>query len=668
MTQAEPRVRIILVQPSDEACAEQSRESLGALDRLGGEFEVSVVHDAKSCLDLCDASDVDLVVVEDVLGDEARELVGALREKGPPVIAVLADAADTLSLDWFRRGAADCVSAGPGARVALPVAALEEIRRWRALRDRATAERRMQRLEHLHRAIVNRLPAALLVLDDDARVVTVNPEFTAALGIPAERAEGRAFDDVLPADLVESADLRALVRGTQGGARPAARIGRSESAEGRFRAFDVRGERLDGGRVLLVLSDVTERESLVKRIGELQRYNENIIQNMNSALVVVDTDGRVTFANAPAGEILGEEAALLRGRSVWRWFAPREGGRPLLERSLEEGERFRGVESFITRSDGTRVSIGISCSPIVDAGGARLGAVAIFQDLTGIQQLQRQVLQTEKMASIGQLAAGVAHEINNPMGFIHANLFQMAEYLEDVSRLWKGAEDLQRAVSGGEVAEIGRAAECLAAATREIDPTLLLSDFAKAVQESQEGSERIRHIVQDLRDFSHPDTEERVLADVNQCLESTISIVWTMMKHLVTLEKEYGELPALYCYPMQLKQVFLNLLVNAYQAIEERVRQSGGTGRIWLRTRCEGDRAVVSVSDTGGGIAPEHLDRIFDPFFTTKEVGAGIGLGLSTSYNLVQRHGGTIRVHSELGHGTTFDVELPLAGPEESDG
>ena len=169
------------------------------------------------------------------------------------------------------------------------------------------------------------------------------------------------------------------------------------------------------------------------------------------------------------------------------------------------------------------------------------------------------------------------------------------------------------ALIDGDGAALASAAERLAETAREIDAAFLLSDFAKAIQESQEGSERIRHIVRDLRDFSHQDTEERVLADVNQCLESTVSIVWTMMKHLVAVEKDYGELPRVYGYPMQLKQIFMNLLVNAYQAIEEQVRQSGGTGRIRLSTCQRDDRVVISVSDTGAGIAPEHLDRIFDP-------------------------------------------------------
>jgi len=271
-------------------------------------------------------------------------------------------------------------------------------------------------------------------------------------------------------------------------------------------------------------------------------------------------------------------------------------------------------------------------------------------------------MQTEKMASIGQLAAGVAHEINNPMGFIHANLFQMAEYLTDLRHAWDHVDDLQEEIKNGDLEGIRHAARKLADLSTELGVAYLLSDLGKAIRESQEGSERIRHIVHDLRDFSHHDTGERVLADVNQCLDSTATIVWPMMKQIVVLKKELEHLQAIFCYPMQVKQVFMNLLVNAYQSIEARVGESGETGTIWLRTRQRHDGVAIEVSDTGIGIPEDYIDRIFDPFFTTKKVGSGTGLGLSTSFNIVKRHGGTITVESKVGEWTTFGVFLPADG------
>jgi signal transduction histidine kinase len=284
-----------------------------------------------------------------------------------------------------------------------------------------------------------------------------------------------------------------------------------------------------------------------------------------------------------------------------------------------------------------------------------------------VEERTREVVRTTQLAQLGTLAAGIAHEINNPMGFVHANLLQMAEYVNDVARAWDAVDALRKAVAAGAAGEVREAAERLAGLAAELDVEFVLADLAKAVRESQEGAERIRHIVQDLRDFSHLDTGERALADLNQCLDSTANIVWPMMKHLVVLEKEYAEIPSVACYPMQLKQVFMNLLVNAFQAIEEKIGGRAETGRIRLRTEVRGDSVVVSVSDNGNGIAPENLGRIFDPFFTTKKIGVGTGLGLSSCYSIVRRNGGTITVESELGRGSTFHVRLPVQANEAAD-
>jgi PAS domain S-box-containing protein len=451
-----------------------------------------------------------------------------------------------------------------------------------------------------------------------------------------------------------------------------AQLARSRGSDGQPRVFDVRSRRLDEeGRVLLVLCDLSESELLARRVGELERYNENIIQNINSALLVIDERGCVVFANPAALQILAVEPEALPGRPVGDWFRD-EGERPsLLMRSLLEGVRFKGAETMLSRGDGSVLPVGISCAPLLGAAGETTGAVAIFQDLSEIKQLQRQVLQTEKMASIGQLAAGVAHEINNPVGFIHANLYQMAEYLQDLQGHWEAVAALQVAVESGDVEAARLASQELTRVSKEIDVDFVKTDFVKAVRESQEGSERIRNIVQDLRDFSHQGTAERMLADVNQCVDSTANIVWTMMKDAVVLEKDYADLPQVSCYPMQLKQVFMNLLVNAYQAIEEaRARRPAGRsgeerGVIQIQTLRRGDGIVLRIRDTGIGIPKADLARIFDPFFTTKDVGVGTGLGLSISYNIVKRHGGSMRVESEVGSGSLFEVWLPVRFDEE---
>ena len=402
-----------------------------------------------------------------------------------------------------------------------------------------------------------------------------------------------------------------------------------------------------------------EREHTQRRIRELQRYNENIIQNMNSALVVVDTEGVVTSANPRAEEILGVDPGGLMGRQIAGWLRANEDGDSLISRTLRDGVRFKGAETALTHESGRIVPVGMSCAPLLDEEGGSLGAVAIFQDLSDLKLLESQVLQSEKLASIGELAAGVAHEINNPMGFIHANLYQMSEYLGDMRSVWKKTLELQQAAQSGDLARVEEASGALRALSEELDIDFVYSDFSKALRESQEGSERIRHIVQDLRDFSHRDTGELLLTDINQALDSTANIVWTMMRHSIVLEKQYSDLPQVRCYPMQIKQVFMNLLVNAYQAIEEKIGADGEGGSVQIRTSHTRGGVSVAIRDSGAGIAAEDVARIFDPFFTTKKVGSGTGLGLSMSYSIVQRHGGTIQVESKPGEGSVFEVWLP---------
>jgi two-component system NtrC family sensor kinase len=641
--QAREPVRIVVAEPPSR----RGPGSLGtpeALRRIGRGVRIEVVHDAESAIELA-RSGADLVVLDRALGAQADRVLSALRRSGPPIVIVTEEATADVALETFQAGAADCVTASDDYAEVLPGVALEQIRVWRARAARAAVRQRIRSLERLHAAIVDQFPAALAVLDAEGRVVTVNPEFERAF--PSAASEASALADLLPADLLESADLPDLLARARAGAERAPRIARTR-AGGRARAFDARAERLDPeGRLLLVLAEVTERERLAKNVRDLRSYLENILQNMASGLVVVDDTGRIAVANRTAEQILGEPDGGLRGRPVAEWFGAAAAHDGCIARSLREGARVQGVEGVVTRADGRSVPVAISSSPLVDADGTRLGAVVIFPDVSALVQLQSQVLHAEKMASLGRLAAGVAHEINNPMGFVHANLAQMEEYVGDVAKLLDAAR---------------QGPERFAALARDLDADTLLQDFSQAIRESQEGSERIRHIVQDLRAFAHRDDGEWVDADLNRCVDSTAHIVWTMMKHCVVLRKEYGALPPVRCHPKQLEQVFMNLLVNAYQAIEARASRDGGTGEIVVRTAAQDDGVRVAVEDDGVGIAPEHAARIFEPFFTTKEVGEGTGLGLSTSFEIVRRHGGSIRALARPGGGTVFEVWLPKDG------
>jgi PAS domain S-box-containing protein len=467
------------------------------------------------------------------------------------------------------------------------------------------------------------------------------------------------------ADLRVAGALGLLEALREAGATPALAIARSDAeAVAAFRAGAA--ECVDAREVAEALAPAARAvrsrgqraRSAERAVDPLDRAARNVIEHMNSALLVLDRLGEVTFANPTATQLLSAGDATLSGRPFAHWFPGVPRGQLLVQRTLERGEKLRGAETMITRADGRVVPIGLSSAPLLGARGELDGAIVIFQELTEIKQLERQLLQREKMASIGQLAAGVAHEINNPMGFIHANLSQLGEYLDDFARVWEKLAALRKsALSVG--GEVRAAAEDVEAVVAEVDAEFLLRDFATAVRESLEGAQRIRVIVQDLRSFSHRDSEERVYADVNKALDSTANIVWTMMKHSVALSKQYAELPPVLCFPMQLQQVFMNLLMNACQAVDERRALDGAPGEIRLRTELAEGGVRVAVADNGIGMTPDVQRRIFDPFFTTKEVGVGTGLGLSTSYQIVRRHGGKLTFESQRGVGTTFSVWLP---------
>jgi two-component system, cell cycle sensor histidine kinase and response regulator CckA len=279
------------------------------------------------------------------------------------------------------------------------------------------------------------------------------------------------------------------------------------------------------------------------------------------------------------------------------------------------------------------------------------------QTLRKLENTQSQILQSEKMASIGQLAAGVAHEINNPTGFVSSNLKTLYDYIKDFGGLLEEYRKLvvelnQNSDAGVVLSQISEQVKRISDLEEEVDLDFLLKDIFELIEESKGGTERIKKIIQDLKNFAHPGDDKPKFADINQNMDSTVNVVWNELKYKADVAKDYGELPQVRCYPQLLNQVFMNLLVNAAQSIEER-------GEIKIRTRANNGYVEIKISDTGSGIPKENLPRIFDPFFTTKEVGKGTGLGLNVAYNIIEKHHGKIDVKSDAGKGTTFTIRIP---------
>ncbi|WP_077037701.1 ATP-binding protein [Pelomonas sp. KK5] len=265
---------------------------------------------------------------------------------------------------------------------------------------------------------------------------------------------------------------------------------------------------------------------------------------------------------------------------------------------------------------------------------------------------QDKLMQSEKLASIGQLAAGVAHEINNPIGYIFSNFGTLEKYLADLFRMLAAYEAAEAQLAGT------AAGQGLAAMRERVELDFLKEDIPTLMAESREGITRVRKIVQDLKDFSRVDnSQEWLWASLHQGIDSTLNIVNNEIKYKADVVKHYGEIPDIECLPSELNQVFMNLLVNAAHAFAGPER-----GTITIRSGVVegGGQVWVEVQDNGSGIAPENLTRIFDPFFTTKPIGKGTGLGLSLAYGIVKKHDGHIQVESTPGVGTTFRLTLPV--------
>lgn len=275
--------------------------------------------------------------------------------------------------------------------------------------------------------------------------------------------------------------------------------------------------------------------------------------------------------------------------------------------------------------------------------------------LTHLKATQAQAVQAEKMASIGQLAAGVAHEINNPIGFIGSNLEALTDYFEDYNTLITAYGDLAGFLAGNPeppARAVSSRLDAINQCISDIELDYLKKDIPDLLRDCIDGTRRVGRIVADLKTFAHPGNDRQMLMDINQGIDSTLNVVNNEIKYKATVIRNFSQVPKVMGFPQKINQVFMNILVNAAQSIEEK-------GEITITTAAVGETVRISISDTGCGIPEENLRRIFDPFFTTKEVGKGTGLGMNIAYNIIREHKGEITVESQVGKGTCFTIVLP---------
>jgi len=412
------------------------------------------------------------------------------------------------------------------------------------------------------------------------------------------------------------------------------------------------------GRIEDLRQEHEELSRVYGLVATAKKEWEGTIDRVDDMLFLADPDRRIRRCNRTFREFIGRSYAEILGQPFDRLLA--EAGvdvEPTFERPVECFHERTGKWFVVSHypfgevpGDGPRPTIvTIHDSTELKKAAEELTRknLRLNETLAALKRSQAKVLHQEKMASIGQLAAGVAHEINNPIGFINSNLSTLGKYLSRLSGFLAVQAECIAAGAPAEQVESVRQQQ----ARLKID--YIVKDLEDLVRESLEGAERVRSIVADLKSFSRVDESEYKQADLNECLRSTINIVWNEIKYKATLKKELGEIPRTRCYPQQMNQVFMNLLVNAAHAIDHQ-------GIITVRTWEEDGYVCISVDDTGHGIPEENLNRIFEPFFTTKEVGKGTGLGLSITYDIVKKHNGEITVRSEPGKGTVFTVRIPV--------
>lgn len=559
----------------------------------------------------------------------------------------------------------------------------------RDITERKLTEDKLRRMHAFSSVILNSMSDAIAIIDaGDFKIVGANRVFLSGLAAASEdEVKGKPCFKVIhgfdspcegpghPCPLRETAatgkhqTVEHIIRG-QNGEKTCIEVSTSpiKDEKGKivevvYVSRDITARKMEEEKLLRSIGALVDRHDELQKIFRLVESIKNeweaTIDCVGDMVILADRMGRIRrcnktfkdFSGLPYEEILGTE-----------WSAY------LFDRVVEADEcRTAGMEVFHDRTgrwytvrsypftDGLTSEVRGEAISIHDSTELKL----ITEELEGknaelskayaeLKTFQAQLLQQEKMASIGQLAAGVAHEINNPVGFISSNLGTLNRYFSRITGfLAEQAQAIQYLDSTGEVLERLRDKK------QELKLDYIYTDIHQLINESIEGAQRINKIVQDLKSFSRIDDSEMKAADINAGLESTVSIVWNEIKYKAGLKKEYGEIPLTKCNIGQLNQVFMNLLVNAVHSIDKQ-------GEITIKTRYENGGILVSVSDTGCGITPEMREKIFEPFFTTKEAGKGTGLGLSIAYEIVKKHNGDITVESEPGKGTTFTVRVPV--------
>jgi len=521
------------------------------------------------------------------------------------------------------------------------------------------------------RALIDNIPDFIYVKDSESRFLAANRHLARVVGVDTpEQLLGKTDFDFYPAELAKGfyEDEQDVIRSGQ------PLCNREE------KGLDSAGNELDvlttkvpiydsEGRLLGIAGvgrDITARKKTEDALRKAEMKYRGIIDNAIVGIFQSTPEGRFLSVNPAMATIFGYDSptdmiGCVADISTQLYVDPNRRVEVLLA-ARESGGVVRNFESEFLRKDGSKIWLCHSLH-IISQEGMPDRYEGMYEDISERHQLRVQLLQAQKLESVGQLAAGIAHEINTPTQYIGDNVRFLKDAFRDLKSLLGDYESLLSAAKCGALS--GEAILKTEAAVERADTGYLLEEIPKAIDQTLEGVSRVAALVKAMKEFSHPDTKEKNPADLNHAIQSTITVTRNEWKYVADLETDFdSSLPPIPCLLGEFNQVILNLIVNAAHAIGDAARRGGPEkGKITVQTRNFPEWAEIRVQDTGCGIPERVRTRIFDPFFTTKEIGKGTGQGLAIARSvIVGKHGGTIHFETEEGKGTTFVIRLPLDG------
>ena len=509
----------------------------------------------------------------------------------------------------------------------------------------------------------------VLIADADGSVRWVNEGFTRITGYGPEELVGRPARVVLKGPDTDPGVVEQLERSlAEGSSCDVEVLHRHKRGPQYWVSLEVRPIRDERGELesfFVIESEITGRKQAERQLRDERALLREIITTIPYFVFWKDRGSKYLGCNqsfAHAAGLGAPEEIVGRSDYDMPWGRTEASSyRADDEYVMASGKAKLHIPERQLTPSGATIHLSTSKVPLRDERGEVIGIVGIYVDVTEQRMLEAQLSQANKLESIGQLAAGIAHEINTPTQYVGDNTRFLEQSFADLRPLLERADALARKVADGSAGDAD--ARALLSAIEEADVEYLAEEIPRAIGQSLEGIERVSRIVSAMREFSHPSVDEKTPVDLNHAIESTVTVATNEWKYVAEVELDLDpELPAVPCLPGELNQVFLNMIVNAAHAIGDAVGDGGqGRGTIRVATRRDDDMVEVRIADTGAGIPPEVRSRVFDPFFTTKEVGKGTGQGLAIAHSVVtQKHGGTLTFESEVGVGTTFVVRLPL--------